>query len=176
MPIRKRARRLPFELRLLWWLVRLTWKGASHLSYALLAALGSLLWLLGWPLRRRPEVAIEWPTADAFYRSHRWRRLRIDALEGNRERYGALTCECCLTTRTGQWHVDHVQPRATLPGAGARAHEPAGALRRLQPRQGHPLRDRLARRGAGLRPRGAAGLLTCGFSSMPTFWLTNCSV
>ncbi len=115
MPIRKRARRLPFELRLLWWLVRLTWKGASHLSYALLAALGSLLWLLGWPLRRRPEVAIEWPTADAFYRSHRWRRLRIDALEGNRERYGALTCECCLTTRTGQWHVDHVQPRARYP-------------------------------------------------------------
>jgi hypothetical protein len=115
MPIRNRARRLPFELRLLWWLVRLTWSVASHLSYALLAALGLLLWLLGWPLRRRPEVAIEGPTADAFYRSHRWRRLRIDALEGNRERYGALTCECCLTTRTGQWHVDHVRPRARYP-------------------------------------------------------------
>jgi HNH endonuclease len=115
MPIRKRARRLPLELRLLWWLVRLTWKGALYVFYALLAALGSLLWLLGWPLRRRPEVAIEWPTADAFYRSQCWRRLRIDALEGNRERYGALTCECCLTTRTGQWHVDHVQPRARYP-------------------------------------------------------------
>jgi 5-methylcytosine-specific restriction endonuclease McrA len=112
---RRSARRLPFELRLVWWLVRLTWKLAAHLCYALLAALGSLLWLIRRPFRRRREVPIEWPTGDAFYRSQRWRRLRIDALEANRERYGALTCECCLTTWTGQWHVDHVQPRARHP-------------------------------------------------------------
>ena len=115
MPSRRSARKPPFELRLLWWLVKLTWKVGSHLSYALLATVGSLLWLIGWPFRRRPQLAAEWPPADVFYRSHRWRRLRTDALEGNRERYGALTCECCLTTRTGQWHVDHVQPRARYP-------------------------------------------------------------
>jgi 5-methylcytosine-specific restriction endonuclease McrA len=102
-------------MRLLWWLVRLAWRVAGRLCYGLLAAVGAVLWLLAWPFRRRPEVAIGWPAADAFYRSYRWRRLRIDALEGNRERYGALTCECCLTTRTGQWHVDHVRPRAHHP-------------------------------------------------------------
>jgi hypothetical protein len=115
MSSRRSERKVPFELRLLWWLMRLTWRLARQLSYWLLAAVGSLLWLIAWPFRRRPDVAIEWPPADAFYRSYRWRRLRIDALEANRDRYGALTCECCLTTATGQWHVDHVQPRSTHP-------------------------------------------------------------
>ena len=111
----RRERKLPFELRLLWLLAKLAWKAAWHLCYGLLAAAGSLLWLIAWPLRRRPDAPVAWPAADAFYRSYRWRRLRIDALEDNRERYGALTCECCLTTRTAQWHVDHVRPRAHYP-------------------------------------------------------------
>ena len=85
---------------------------AGQLSYWLLAAVGSLLWLIAWPLRRPPEVATAWPPADAFYRSYRWRRLRIDALEGNRERYGALTCECCLATST--------EPMARRPRPAAR--------------------------------------------------------
>jgi HNH endonuclease len=104
-------RRLPLGLRLLWWLLRLAWR----LPVWLLALLGSLLWLLAWPLRRRRSVPIEWPTADEFYRSHGWRRLRVDALEGNRERYGTLTCECCLTMAAGQWHVDHIRPRSSHP-------------------------------------------------------------
>ena len=115
MPSRRSGSKLPFELRLLLGLVKLTWKVAGQLSYGLLATIGSLLWLLAWPLRRRPEVAIDWPPADAFYRSYRWRRLRTDALEDNRERYGALTCECCLTGATERWHVDHIRPRSTHP-------------------------------------------------------------
>jgi 5-methylcytosine-specific restriction endonuclease McrA len=105
------ARRLPFELRLLWWLLRLTWR----LLLALLALLGSVLWLIAWPLRRRSSPPVGWPTADEFYRSYGWRSLRIDALEANRESYGALTCECCLTGTTGQWHVDHIHPRSSHP-------------------------------------------------------------
>jgi hypothetical protein len=104
-------RRLPFGLRLLWWLLKLAWR----LPVWLLALLGSVLWLLAWPFRRRASMPIEWPTADEFYRSHGWRSVRIDALEANRERYGALTCECCLTMTTGQWHVDHIHPRSSHP-------------------------------------------------------------
>jgi hypothetical protein len=115
MPRGRREKKLPFELRLLWGFVKLVWKVAGRLSYGLLAMVGSLLWLIGWPLRRRPDVAIEWPAADAFYRSYRWRRLRVDVLEDNRERYGALTCECCLSGETERWHVDHIRPRSTHP-------------------------------------------------------------
>jgi hypothetical protein len=115
MPSRRSGRKLPFELRLLWWLVRLTSKLAGRVCYWLLAGIGSLLWLIAWPFRRRPEVAIDRPTADAFYRSYRWRCLRIDVLEGNRERHGTVTCECCLTGETERWHVDHIQPRSTRP-------------------------------------------------------------
>jgi HNH endonuclease len=104
-------RRLPFGLRLLWWLLWLAWR----LPVWLLALLGSLLWLLAWPLRRRRSLPIEWPAADEFYRSHGWRSLRVDALEANRERYGALTCECCLSGTAGQWHVDHIHPRSSHP-------------------------------------------------------------
>jgi hypothetical protein len=103
--------RLPLELRLLWWLARLAW----WLSVLALALAGSLLWLLAWPLRRRPEAPVEWPPADVFYRSYDWRRLRFDMLERNRARYGALTCECCLATTARQWHVDHVRPRSSHP-------------------------------------------------------------
>jgi len=104
-------RRLPFELRVLGWLVKFAWR----LVILALALAGSLLWLLAWPLRRRPETPVEWPAADAFYRSYGWRRLRTDMLEANRRHYGALTCECCLATATLQWHVDHVRPRSTHP-------------------------------------------------------------
>ena len=115
MSSRRGERKLPLELRVLWWLVRLTCKLGGRLCYWLLAAVGSLLWLIAWPFRRRPEVAIPWPPADAFYRSYRWRTLRVDVLEANRERYGAITCECCLTGETERWHVDHIQPRSTHP-------------------------------------------------------------
>lgn len=119
MSSRKSARRpWPFELRLSWWLVKLAWR----LGILALAFAGSLLWLLAWPLRRRAAVPVEWPPADAFYRSYGWRRLRTDMLEHNRERHGMLTCECCLATATPQWHVDHVRPRSTHP---ERALEPA---------------------------------------------------
>jgi hypothetical protein len=68
MRIRKseRERRLPFEVRLLWWLVKLI----LRLPVWLLALLGSVLWLIAWPFRRRSGPPIEWPTADEFYRSH----------------------------------------------------------------------------------------------------------
>jgi hypothetical protein len=103
--------RWPIELRLLWWLLKLVWR----LVVSLLTLAGLLLWLLTWPWRRRGEVAVEWPRADTFYRSQRWRRARIDALEDNRGRYGILTCECCLTSATSQWHVDHIRPRSSHP-------------------------------------------------------------
>lgn len=79
------------------------------------ALAGSVLWLIARPFGRRAEAWPEVVPADAFYRSHRWRSLRIDALEGNRERYGVLTCECCLARTAEQWHVDHIQPRSLHP-------------------------------------------------------------
>ena len=113
MPSLKRElkSRLPIELRLVWWLLRLVWR----LLVALMALVGLLLWLLVWPLRRPCAVVVEWPSADAFYGSQRWRRARIDALEDNRQRFGSLTCECCLTGATSQWHVDHIRPRSSHP-------------------------------------------------------------
>lgn len=97
---------------MLWWLIRL----AGRLPVWGLALIGSLLWLLAWPFRRRrrEEEAPPLP-ADAFYRSYRWRSLRTDALEANRERYGVLTCECCLASATERWHVDHIHPRSLHP-------------------------------------------------------------
>ncbi len=113
MPGRKMERRrpLPLELRLLWWLLKLVWR----LPVWLLTLTGLLLWLLAWPLRRPGAALVAWPNADTFYRSHSWRRARIDALEANRQRYGTLTCECCLTSATSQWHVDHIRPRSSRP-------------------------------------------------------------
>jgi hypothetical protein len=103
--------RLPLELRLIRWLLRMAWR----LLVSLLALIGLVLWLLTWPARRPGAVALDGPSGDAFYRSQRWRRARTDALERNRERYGSLTCECCLTNRANQWHVDHIRPRSTRP-------------------------------------------------------------
>ena len=118
----ERGRRLPVELRLLWWLVKLVWRlplpllaTAWRLPIALFALVGLLFWLVLWPFRRPTTPPAEWPTGDEFYRSHGWRSLRIDALEANRERYGMLTCECCLTGTTGRWHVDHIMPRSSHP-------------------------------------------------------------
>jgi HNH endonuclease len=104
-------RRLPVELRLIWGLLRLGWR----LLVWMFALAGALLWLIARPFRWRVEVEPEPLPADEFYRSYRWRSLRIDALEGNRERYGTLTCECCLAVTTRQWHVDHIWPRSLHP-------------------------------------------------------------
>ena len=53
--------------------------------------------------------------ADNFYRSHQWRRLRVDILEANRQRYGLLACECCGMVNVASFHVDHIYPRSTHP-------------------------------------------------------------
>jgi hypothetical protein len=108
-------RRLPFEVRLVWWLVALACKVVGRLPVWLLGLVGTAMWLVAWPFRPRPSPVPAWLPADAFYRSHRWRRLRIDVLEGNRERYGEVRCECCLTGATERWHVDHICPRSTHP-------------------------------------------------------------
>ena len=52
---------------------------------------------------------------DQFYRSYQWRKLRVAALEANRERYGLLACECCGMVDVGSFHVDHIYPRSTHP-------------------------------------------------------------
>jgi hypothetical protein len=106
-----RRRKPPVELRLVRALLRLSWR----LLVFLFGLAGALVWVILWPLRRHPEAGPEPLPADEFYRSYRWRRLRTDALEGNRERFGGLTCECCLATTTGQWHVDHIYPRSLYP-------------------------------------------------------------
>lgn len=95
----------PWELRLLAWLALLV-----------LWHLPRLLWrLLAWLVRRLRRAKVEAETADQFYRSYRWRRLRIDVLEENREVFGALTCECCGSADATQYHVDHIYPRASHP-------------------------------------------------------------
>ena len=71
-----------------------------------------MLGLMIRPLLRRPEPV---ETADSFYRSYRWRRLRVDALEANRQRYGLLACECCGMVNVASFHVDHIYPRSTHP-------------------------------------------------------------
>jgi hypothetical protein len=106
-----RTRQLPLELRLIWGTLKLGW----WLLVCLFALVGAMFWLIGRPFRSPIEVEPDPLPADEFYRSYRWRRLRIDVLEGNRERYGKLTCECCLTTATAQWHVDHIHPRSLYP-------------------------------------------------------------
>ncbi|MEZ5932474.1 MAG: HNH endonuclease [Alphaproteobacteria bacterium] len=89
-----------FFLTVLWRLPRLM----------LRLVFGSLSLLIG--LFRRGEEELE--TADSFYRSYKWRRLRVDVLEANRERYGLLACECCGMVDT-TFHVDHIYPRSTHP-------------------------------------------------------------
>lgn len=106
-----RSGKLAVELRLILGLLKFAWR----LLVWLFAISGAVLWLIAWPFRRHVEVEPDPVPADEFYRTYRWRSLRIDALEDNRERYGVLTCECCLATTTRQWHVDHIQPRSVQP-------------------------------------------------------------
>lgn len=88
-------------LTLLW---RLPWL-LLRLAFRLLAAIIGLF-------RRREEEPEE---ADGFYRSYRWRRLRVDAFEANRQRYGMLACECCGMVDVESFHVDHIYPRSAYP-------------------------------------------------------------
>ncbi|MGI9435163.1 MAG: HNH endonuclease signature motif containing protein [Geminicoccaceae bacterium] len=100
---------LPVETRVVLWLVTtLLWR----LPKNLLRLLGRIVVWLVRSVRRKAVVS---ETADQFYRSHRWRRLRVDALEANRARYGLLACECCGMVDVRSWHVDHIYPRSTHP-------------------------------------------------------------
>ncbi len=109
MAKRKAAKKPSLEWRILrWTLAVVFWR----LPMSILRAAGWLFRLIALPFRRRAE---EPETADSFYRSHRWRRLRVDALEANRERYGMLACECCGMVDVGSFHVDHIYPRSTHP-------------------------------------------------------------
>ena len=78
-----------------------------------------VLRVIAWLLRlivslflRRVEAS---EAAGSFYRSHKWRKLRVDVLEANRQRYGMLACECCGMVDVGSFHVDHIYPRSTHP-------------------------------------------------------------
>lgn len=107
---RKKARQqAAWEWRVLRWvLLTLFWRLPRALLRVLAWLIGSLIGLF----RRRPAEA---ETADSFYRSYQWRRLRVDALEANRQRYGLLACECCGMVNAGSFHVDHIYPRSTHP-------------------------------------------------------------
>lgn len=72
-----------------------------------------VVWLLAFFVRCWRKKPTPTETADGFYRSYRWRRLRVDALEANRRRYGMLACECCGMVDVASWHVDHIYPRST---------------------------------------------------------------
>ncbi len=88
-------------LTLLWRLPRL----------ALRVLIGLIGLTIGLVTRRAEEPEL----ADSFYRSYKWRRLRVDTLEANRERYGMLACECCGKMGEGTFHVDHIYPRSRHP-------------------------------------------------------------
>lgn len=93
---------LRFAFLLLFWrLPRLT----LRLVFGLVRFLAGLF-------RRREEAS---DVSDRFYRSYKWRRLRVDALEANRQRYGMLACECCGMIDVAAFHVDHIYPRSTHP-------------------------------------------------------------
>ncbi len=74
-----------------------------------------LVWLIGFLVSLFSRRADMPEPADSFYRSYKWRRLRVDTLEANRERYGMLACECCGMMGDGSFHVDHIFPRSTHP-------------------------------------------------------------
>lgn len=102
----KAAKRWPFELRLLGFVLRLAFWHLPRLLWRCLARLA------GWLGRRAPVPE----TAAEFYRSYRWRRLRIDVLEENRAAFGGgLTCECCGDHDAARYHVDHIYPRSSHP-------------------------------------------------------------
>lgn len=107
---RKKPRsELAVEFRMLRWaVVTLVWR-LPRLLFRLLAWFFQVLARI-WPGRRsEPE------TADGFYRSYAWRKLRVEALEANRARYGMLACECCGMIDAQPFHVDHIYPRSTHP-------------------------------------------------------------
>lgn len=107
---RRRAETRPaLEWRILRWiLLTVFWR----LPRMVLRMIG---WFIGAivGLFRSPEEVLE--AGDSFYRSYKWRRLRVDTLEANRERYGMLACECCGMMDVGAFHVDHIYPRSTHP-------------------------------------------------------------
>ncbi|MDH3664769.1 MAG: HNH endonuclease [Alphaproteobacteria bacterium] len=97
------------EWRVLRWVfLLLFWRLPRLILRALAWLLGAIVGLV-LPRGETPELA------DSFYRSHKWRRLRVDALEANRQRYGMLACECCGMVDVGAFHVDHIYPRSTHP-------------------------------------------------------------
>ncbi|MGI9416534.1 MAG: HNH endonuclease [Geminicoccaceae bacterium] len=107
---RAKARSKPaLEWRILRWILVVAFWRLPRLAARVL---GWTLGLIATPFLRRAE-SVE--TADGFYRSHKWRRLRVDALEANRHRYGMLACECCGMVDVGSFHVDHIYPRSTHP-------------------------------------------------------------
>jgi hypothetical protein len=138
--------RLPLELRLIRWLFRMAWR----LLVALLALIGLLLWLLAWPLRRSGAGTIDWPSAEPLAPvaagAHRRARGQPRALRVPDLRVLPDPGDEPMARRP---HPATLEPS----GARARAPEPAGSLRRLQSRQGRPLRDRLALPGAKLTGR-----------------------
>ena len=97
------------EWRVLRWMLLLVLWRLPRMVFRIIAWLVRLF--IGFFQRR--ELPDE--TADSFYRSHKWRRLRVDALEANRECYGMLACECCGMVDVGSFHVDHIYPRSTHP-------------------------------------------------------------
>ena len=76
---------------------------------------GVIAWFFGLLISLFTSRAEPLEAADSFYRSYKWRRLRVDTLEANRERYGMLACECCGMMEAGAFHVDHIYPRSTHP-------------------------------------------------------------
>jgi hypothetical protein len=110
---KKKAEKACWEWRALRWLVLTAFWRLPR------AILRFVAWLLGLVfaaiagLFGRAPAQVE--TADGFYRSYKWRRLRVDALEANRQRYGMLACECCGMVDVESFHVDHIHPRSTHP-------------------------------------------------------------
>lgn len=105
----KAKRQASLEWRFLRFIVvTLLWR-LPRLVFRVLVGLVSLVIAL---FTRRAEVP---EAADSFYRSYKWRRLRVDTLEANRERYGMLACECCGMMGEGAFHVDHIYPRSSHP-------------------------------------------------------------
>lgn len=105
----KATNRPAVELRILRWILLTTfWRLPCLL-------LRVIVWLMSGIARLFKRRVEEPELADSFYRSYKWRRLRVDVLEANRERYGMLACECCGMMEAGAFHVDHIYPRSTHP-------------------------------------------------------------
>ena len=105
----RKENRSSLEWRILRWLLLTALWRLPRLLVRMIA------WLFGSIIRLFSRRETESETADSFYRSYKWRRLRVDALEANRERYGMLVCECCGMVDVGSFHVDHIYPRSTHP-------------------------------------------------------------